>query len=387
MPQTQCRYFNGYKPCGKNDTCNSACTFFDEVQTSILIVHLGALGAVIRSTALLAPIKRKFPKSKITWVTDAPGHHLLKHQTLVDHVMTTSSEDMLALSCYEFDVAFVIDKGAKAAGVLKQTHADLTYGFQINPSTQAVEPATPVATELWSLGLDNHKKFFVNQKSEIRLVHEALELGDYLRDDYQLPLSPAEVLESAARKKAWSNNGKLILGFNTGCANVLPHKKLSIEFHREMINDLLQLDKYKIVLLGGPEDKLRNERIGYGLPVIQTPTSKGLRDGLISVDACDLIVTGDSLGMHMSIARKKWVVAWFGPTCVQEIDLFDRGEAIKTKAPCSPCWKRSCSKATMCYDQVAKEEIYAALARGENWHHSKQENTSSISLPYSQICS
>ena len=43
------------------------------------------------------------------------------------------------------------------------------------------------------------------------------------------------------------------------------------------------------------------------------------------MNACDIVVSGDSLGMHMAIGLKKWVVAWFGPTCHQEIDLYDRG--------------------------------------------------------------
>ncbi|MGE0632617.1 MAG: glycosyltransferase family 9 protein [Pseudobdellovibrionaceae bacterium] len=373
--QTNCRHFNGYKPCGKAQNCNSLCGHFDEIQNSLLIVHLGALGAVIRSTALLAPIKRKFPKSKITWVTDAPAHHLLKDHPLIDKVLTTSMEDMLSLSCYEFEAAFVIDKGAKAVGVLKQTRADLMYGFQINVKTQSVEPATEAARELWTLGLDNHKKFFVNKKTELQLIHEALELGPYFRDDYYVPLTAKEQKEVQARRKGWLRSDKIILGINTGCANVIPYKKLSIDFHRELIQDLARTGKYQIVLLGGPEDKVRNEKIAYGLPVIQSATNQGLRDGLISVDACDLILTGDSLGMHMAIARKKWVVAWFGPTCDHEIELFDRGVAIKSQAPCSPCWKRSCSKTTMCYDLVAKEEIYQALTRGENWHRSQSENT------------
>lgn len=345
----------------------------------------------MRSTALLPAIHRRFPKARLTWVTDAPSHQLLKHHPLVDRVLTTSTEDLLTLSTYEFDAAFVIDKNAKAAGVLKQTHADLVYGFQINAATQSIEPATPAATELWQIGLSNHQKFFVNKKSEIQLTHEALELGPYLREDYHLALSHDEKSEVENRRRDWQvgrgATSKIILGINTGCSYVIPYKKLSVEFQRDLIKKLAQDSRYQIVLLGGPEDKVRNERIAYGLPVIQSSTTRGLRDGLISVAACDMVLTGDSLGMHMAIAMKKWVVAWFGPTCAHEIDLFDRGVSLKSSAPCSPCWKRSCSKPVMCYDLVSKEEVFQALRKGEHWLESQQENTSSSKLPLSEISS
>src|SRR5690606_3919172 len=107
-----------------------------------------------------------------------------------------------------------------------------------------------------------------------------------------------------------------------------------------------------IVLLGGREDREDHVEIARQTSVILSPTDRGLRDGLISMGACDLVFSGDSLGLHMAIALRKWVVAWFGPTCEQEIDLYGRGVKLRTKAHCSPCWKRDCQQPVMCYDQV-----------------------------------
>ncbi len=119
--------------------------------------------------------------------------------------------------------------------------------------------------------------------------------------------------------------------------------------------------------MGGPEDRIRNQQIAYGLNVISSPTDHGLRDGLISVSACDIVVTGDSLGMHMAIALKKWTVAWFGPTCAHEIDLFGRGVHVLTAAECSPCWKRTCHNSPMCYDRVNLNEIVEGVQKGVLW--------------------
>jgi heptosyltransferase-2 len=360
---TDCRHFNGYKPCGKSEICDSLCPSLNIPQTRILLIHLEALGAVLRTTSLLPAIKRKFPNSHITWVTQKPAELLLKGNPLLDRVLTTSADDLLALSCLEFDIAFTLDKSLKAGGVLKQTYADFVYGFQVDPTNGAIVPATAAAEELWQLGLNNQKKFFENQKPETQLSCEAAELT-YQRDEYILVLNEAEQRLASARRKSWGGEKKLVVGFNTGCAATIPFKKLSIEMHRELARRLLGRGDVQIVLLGGREDTLRNQRIGYGLDLTQSPTEDGLRDGAVSVAACDLVVTGDSFGMHLAIALKKWTVAWFGPTCSQEIDLYGRGVKIQTHASCSPCWKRDCQKNPMCYDLVSVDELVAAVEKG-----------------------
>lgn len=362
MAMTSCRHFSGYKPCTKSASCDAQCEHFNAPSVSLLIVHLGALGAVVRSTSLLKAMKRKYPNSMITWVTDAPAHHLLKSHPGIDRVLTTSEVDMLTLSALEFECAFVIDKSLKACGVVKRTSVDQIYGFTADVKTGAILPATSAAQELWALGLDNHKKFFVNTKAETQLMIEALELGSFQRDDYWLPLTSAEEQEAAKRRQEWLGEKSFILGLNTGCSNVITYKRLTVEFQRQIIRELSQkFPHIQIVLLGGPEDTQRNQQIAKDLSVISSATESGLRDGLVSVAACDVVVTGDSLGMHMAIAQKKQVVAWFGPTCAHEIDLYDRGVALKTQSPCSPCWKRSCEKSIMCYDQVSLKEIVDAV--------------------------
>ncbi len=299
----------------------------------------------------------------ITWVTDTPAHVLLQNHPAIDRVLTTKEADLLQLGALEFDVALVIDKSLKASGVLRHTQVDQVFGFTVNPRTGAILPATPAATELWELGLDNNKKFFENKKPETQLMVEALELGPFQRDAYWLPLTALENELMQERRQSFLVPGKKwVLGFNTGCSHVIAAKKLTVEFHRLMITSLQsRYPEAQIVLLGGPEDTERNAQIAQGLKVISTATESGLRDGLISVAACDVVITGDSLGMHMAISQGKQVVAWFGPTCAHEIDLYDRGVSILTQSPCSPCWKRACEKNIMCYDQVSLQEIVHAV--------------------------
>lgn len=386
MAEIECRHFNGYKPCGKSTVCDPSCPSRSTSAEKILIVHLEALGAVLRSTSLLAAVRRKYPRAHITWVTKAPAHVLLENLGSIDRLLTLSAEDQLKLSALEFDVALVIDKSLVAAGLLKQTSVKEIYGFRAN-GDGAILPATAEALELWNIGLSDQKKFFENTKTEQQLVHESLVLGPYRQDEYKVQLSACELELAQTRRQLWSNGIDPIIGLNTGCSPTLPHKKLSIEGHVRLIQDIRahpQLKNCSIVLLGGPEDAERNQILAaQAKGVILSPTQRGLRDGLASVAACDLVFSGDSLGMHMAIALKKWVVAWFGPSCAQEIELYGRGRKILTQAPCSPCWKRVCQQSRMCYDQVDLAECATALAEGLHWltSSSKQHSPGISSSP------
>lgn len=328
----------------------------------------------MRSTSLLPAMARRYPGAHITWITKAPA--LLKHVEQIDRLLTLDSEDLLKLAALEFDVALVIDKSLVAEGLLRQTRVKEVRGFVTEPTHGAIVAASVAADELWQLGLSDHAKFFVNQKTEQQLVHEALELGPFTRDEYIVSFSDEEKSLRDVRRTLWSRGQAPIIGINTGCSGVLPHKKLSIEGHRQLLQLLQQhpvLSLSPVVLLGGREDSERNEAIAPDHSVILSPSTRGLRDGLVSVAACDLVVSGDSLGMHMAIGLGKWVVAWFGPSCAQEIDLYGRGRKILTQAPCSPCWKRDCHKAIMCYDQVDFAHVIGALEEGLQWHISSSK--------------
>lgn len=363
-----CRHFSGYKPCGKNEVCDVTCPHIAVARPRILIVHLEALGAVLRTTAILPALKRQFPQSHITWVTQAPAQELLKHNPFIDRLLTTSPDDLLSLRALSFDRAYCLDKSLKAAGILTLAPIKELFGFRVEAATGAIVPANSAAEELWQLGLSNQQKFFINQKTENQLAVEALELGPYQKDEYVLSLSEEEKYKAAQRRQEWLGEKLAVVGFNTGCAPIIPYKKWTVNYHREVITALLKSKpQLQVVLLGGKEDEARHREIAEGLPVICSPTQLGMRDGLCSIEACDVVVSGDSLGMHMAIGLKKWVVAWFGPTCAHEIELYSRGKKLLTQAKCSPCWKRFCDQPLMCYDQVPTAEVISAVLEGIEW--------------------
>jgi heptosyltransferase-2 len=66
----------------------------------------------------------------------------------------------------------------------------------------------------------------------------------------------------------------------------------------------------------------------------------------------------------MAIALGVYVVAWFGPTSPQEIDLYGRGVKLLADVDCAPCWKPRCNKDLLCNTQVSPDLIAAAVMEG-----------------------
>lgn len=359
MAKINCTHFSGYKPCGKSDECNDDCTQFQRISSQILIVHLGALGAVLRSTSLLKSIQRKYPNSEIIWLTQAPANKLLENNPLIKKVLVLDAISLLYLSNFHFDLAICIDKSLEATGILNFVKTKKIVGFKADHNAKII-PANVEANELWNLGLSNHQKFFVNNKAETQLMSEAFQLA-YHRDEYEVHFTKAEHNLIAKRKSKWCEKAEIILGINTGCSNVIAEKKPDYDVLVELIQRYSSNKEVAVVLLGGPEDHDRNLALSLQTNAIYSPCTKGIRDGLCSVAACDLVFTGDSLGMHMAIALRKYVVAWFGATCSHEIDLYERGIALKSDISCSPCWKRDCSKNVKCNELIDVDEVVRAI--------------------------
>ena len=70
-----CRYFKGTIPCKPNklhDVICDNCEYYKPVTKKILIIKLGAIGDVIRTTPLVVKYRKLFPDCHISWLTLSP---------------------------------------------------------------------------------------------------------------------------------------------------------------------------------------------------------------------------------------------------------------------------------------------------------------------------
>jgi len=340
-----CKNFTGYKPCFPDHNCwEDGCKNNIPIGKKILIINLDAMGDVLMTTAQLPSIKRKYPESTIYWVTLKISAPLLFNNQFIDQVFTFDAESILILNQMEFDIVMNVDKSQRSCALLNSVKSETKLGFGLDKNGKII-PVNEGAYYNYNLGMDDHLKFKVNQRTGQDYLAETFEL-EYKRDEYIFNFNDDELrfIENYKKEKKLNNTDKII-GFNTGCSNLYPNKKMSVGQHIYLINKLLSKRKYKIMLLGGPEDADRNKEIAdyFRGRVINTPTDQGVRRGACYESIPQVIITGDSFGMHLAIALKKYVIAWFGVSCWTEIDLYDRG--VKIYQPdlfCSPCWKKEC---------------------------------------------
>jgi len=364
MYKTDCRFFTGYKPCQYKRFCQD-CPHYEQVQTRIVIVSLEAMGAVLRSTILLKPIRERYPHAHITWVTLPMCAPLLENNSQIDRIIPLTPKIIPALGYMEFDILYAVDKSIEAGGLAASIRAVEKYGFGLDKSGTIV-PLSIHAQYQYDVGLDDELKFKLNQMTENEQITRSMGLL-YARDHYILDLTSTEKSLVQERRQKILQDKKGIIGYNTGCSLLFPYKKFTIERSIEVIQMWRQqFPDYSVALLGGPEDTDRQSHIKNFFEndpyVINTPTTDGLRNGILWMDTADIVLSGCSLGMHIAIALKKKIIAWFGVSCLVEVDLYDRGVKIQSDVMCSPCWKKSCNNTPKCYDQVAPQKIMDATS-------------------------
>ncbi len=362
-----CKNFSGYKPCFSYKNCleNGCQQENDQTKTGIkiLIVALDALGNVLANTPLLPAIKRKFPVSTIYWLTMPNAEKILFNNPFIDKVYTWTDEHRMILRNIEFDYLMNGDKSDYACAFANEVKAKEKLGFLLNEDGKII-PANKGALYSYILGNNDQLKFRENKRSGVDIIHEAFEL-EYNKDEYVFNLTDEEnEFIKIYKDEIDYNPDKTYVGFNTGCSNLFPNKKMTVEQHVQLISSLIKDENLRIVLLGGKEDTERNNLIFQSFnssvrkKIINTPTDQGLRKGACFIDICDIIITGDSFGMHMAIGLKKYVIAWFGLSCSAEIELYGRGEKLVPKdLECSPCWKKACPYNLECIQMIDLEKI------------------------------
>ena len=342
MNSVDCTLFTGYKPCEPGKVC--PCDDTKPFGHRILIVNLDFIGDVLMTTALLPAIKRKYPESTVQWITRKEALPVLEQNPYLHRIWIWDDESRLILERMRFETVLNADKNQNSSAFTLTVDAGEKLGFGLNENG-AVIPLNPEAGYNYRMGLDDRLKFKENTRSGLDILAETWKL-DYQEEEYVLQLTEQEkAFTKSYRKQIGAGPNDCVIGLNTGCSALYPLKKMTVDQHIELIRLLEErLPGVRILLLGGRSETERNALInqGAGGRAVETPTTEGLRRGILYENACDIVVTGDTLGMHIAIGLKKTVVAWFGLSCAAEIELFGRGRKIISELECAPCWKRSC---------------------------------------------
>ena len=79
--------------------------------------------------------------------------------------------------------------------------------------------------------------------------------------------------------------------------------------------------------------------------------------------SCRLIITCDSLGLHLALALRKKVVALFGPTAPEQIHMYGLGVKLTptVERACIPCYQTQCQSDNRCMEHITVDMVGDAV--------------------------
>ncbi|MBS3126405.1 glycosyltransferase family 9 protein [Candidatus Woesearchaeota archaeon] len=311
---------------------------------NILIIKLGAAGDVLRTTSVLEGLKEKHKPSKIAWLTNPFSSDLLKGNPFLDSVFMPS--DSGTLRNVQWDWIINLDDDEKACQIASELKPKKITGAWLKEGKRAY---TEDSRQWFDMGLISRfgKQKADELKKANKKTHQQI-LGEMLKIEMSEPVLALKkediAFADAFAKKNGIKKGDKVIGINTGAGGRWQDKKLSIDKTAEVIDRLNEDGKCKLILFGGPEEEERNRKIigRVSSQLIDAGCHNTLMQFAALVNLCSVLVTSDSLAMHIGIALKKRAVAFFGPTSSAEIEMYGRGTKIIPRTGCLCCYRDKC---------------------------------------------
>jgi heptosyltransferase-2 len=327
--KTDCRWFRGDVPCAPHkrsgvhcvDEQGRDCPQYEHTSSNILIVKLGAIGDVIRTTPLLRYLTRTVPHARIWWLTHTPD----VVPGIVDVVLPFTPQAIAALQAVDFDMLLNLDKDKEACALTSSLRARTKKGFTLTNGVPA--PIDDDAIHKFLTGIfDDLSK--ANTKSYVQEIFEICGfpfngeryiLDSFAADGYRWKL-PAK---------------KTIVGLNTGCGGRWV-SRLWAEKNWVALAKRLKAAGLKPLLLGGQQEDEKNRRIARKSGALYLGHFP-LRQFINLVDHCELVVTAVTMATHVTIGLNKKIVLFNNVFNRNEFDLYGLGEIIEPDFDC-PCY-------------------------------------------------
>ncbi len=337
--------------------------------SAILILKTGALGDVLRTTALLPGIHVRHAHARVTWVT-APG--------AVDLVrLHPQVAEVVALDPRAGDELEAVGERLRAATwdwVVSLDDEEALCRLAASIPTRRLSGATWCAerggtytedTGPWfDMGLLSvHGKQEADRRKAANTRSHPAILTDMLDLPLGRPVLPREPAAEAgaatfAAQHDLAGHGPVI-GLNTGAggrwrSKMLPPERaveLVLELHRRLEGGAAFL------LLGGRDEAERNRGLAAALDGRVRLVDAGTENDLLRfaglVSSCDLLITSDSLALHVAVAREVRVVAFFAPTSAAEIELWGLGEKVASTSPDYCSYRRDADTSSLTVERLA----------------------------------
>jgi heptosyltransferase-2 len=294
-------------------------------------------------------------------MTLEPSRALLENNPDIDRIVDRWEEMFAILQTEHFDIAINPDANPQAARLLEMASASEKLGMGWAEAGHV--RARNREAELWL-----HTGLFDDVKRANRETYQAI-IHQLCRLELVDP-RPALHLTEAERHFAEEYSQSLnldrrrpVIGMNTGAGGRWAKKSWKVEEQVALIH--LAKEKHpgwQILLLGGPGEVERNQILEKRCPNLVINTGQHpVRRFAALLEQTHVLITADTLALHIGLALGRQVVALFGPTSHKEIDLCDSGKKLFAELDCLGCYLNDCDKSPDCMDLITPEMVMTAL--------------------------
>lgn len=248
------------------------------------ISRFSSLGDVLRTTPILLTLKEQYPNSKITWLVDEAPYALLKDNKYIDRILIWDSFVGFQLLEEKFDIVINLEKIAGLCAITNRINAWKKYGFRFDEvqGTYDVYEGSEYAFDLCTKHAIKKNNNKIWQEVLIEMVGST-----WQKQPYVLGYKP----------KTQEVND---VGFNY---------KVGVKFPEKAWAD----ENWKALEIALKKD---------GLSIAWQEGLENLYQYIDWINTNKIIVTSDSLGLHIALALGKHVVAMFGPTSAKEVYFY-----------------------------------------------------------------
>jgi len=283
----------------------------------ICIIKLDGMGDVLRTT----PILWRFEGVDVTWVTEKASLPLLGDNPFIKTVIPISEASGMKNSLFDELYNFDEDKSACALAMDIKAKKKKGYGFKDG----SYFPFDSDGRYAYELSKNDELKFRLNKKTYQQIIFE-MSGFQWKGEDYILGYKPKNKIQYG-------------VGINYLVGKKFPNKAWP---HWRKLADML--------------DSVSIQR-----------EFENIEEYVDWINSCRIIVTGDSLGMHIALALQKKVIILMGSTSWNEIETYNRGVILTVPLPCSPCYKKNkCNILPSCMDLITPERVYSEIMKLDN---------------------
>jgi heptosyltransferase-2 len=350
--RTDCRWFRGDIPCLPHkqggvhcsDAQGNPCPRYERQISNILIIKLGALGDVLRTTPLLRRLRTLHPEARIWWLTLSPEIVA----PVVDVPLPFTPQSLATLQSVSFDFLFNLDKDREACALASLLQATVRKGFALVNGKPA--PVDRDAEHKFLTGVFDD----LSRENTKSYPQEIFELCGFVFAGEKYLLHDA-----AAGTVIWKlPKKKPLVGLNTGCGGRWV-SRLWPESHWITLARTLKRSGYAVLLLGGEQEDPKNRRIAQKSGALYLGHFP-LPQFINLVNQCDLVVTAVTMALHIAIGLGKRVILFNNIFNKHEFELYGLGEILEPAGGCT------CYYAPVCTDpRHAPKGCMPALGVGD----------------------